>query len=813
MSAADYAPLFQQAGQQYNVDPDILRALTQQESNFNPNALNKETGASGLMQFIPATAKAYGIDPTDPAQSINAGAKMFAENLGKFGGNVDQAVAAHFAGPNQNQWGPKTKQYISDVSSKFAAIKGNAGFIPGQAPQMQSAATNDGSDPIIAALSGKPVAPPQLSQLSQQDDPIMAALSGKQGPVTAQNQPSAQGQTTPKQVFQQVMQNATAPPKSSDFNDVGRQVGLTARAGISGLAGIPNMLGDAANSLINMGTSGINKLAGTNIPALQMPSQATQDLMTKAGVPDPKNSMERMAQGVTSAMAGVSPSVALGKALATSVSPVASAVGNGLTQLPGMQVAGAAGSGAGGSIAQAMGMGPLGQIAGSLIGGAGGVLAPSAGLSAVRGAKTVTNNISGIAAPVVNPQKYVGQQLAEALGGDVSTVAENIRNSQQYVPGSLPTTAQAGANPMLVATEKSLANANPNFKIGLATRDAENNSARWDALNSIAQTPEALNLATAARTQAAQPLYEAAHAQTANVGDAFVNFARRPAVTQAMQEADTLARNEGVQLKWPTPTDRAISGQALDYTSRALGDMIGKAQRSGSNQETRALTDAQSYLKNWTEQQIPDVKQAGDVYRSLSMPVNTMEAVQQIAEQLGGRSLNAMGQAQITPQSYQSALAKALKQQKYGIDPEAQNTLNGVSSDLQRGTISNSLRSPGSDTAYNISANGWLAKQLYGSDFDGASALGKGAGALGALVTGHPFASAAILGGGKKLGQSVGGNLNAQLQELLLNPNLLLPHLDARALSKSNPQALAELLRSNVNQGTLGAASAMKPQP
>ena len=223
------------------------------------------------------------------------------------------------------------------------------------------------------------------------------------------------------------------------------------------------------------------------------------------------------------------------------------------------------------------------------------------------------------------------------------------------------------------------------------------------------------------------------------------------------------------------------------------------------------MTGARDHLTNWTEQQIPAVKQATDAYRSLSVPVNTMQAGQQMAEQLGGRAMNAMGDPQITPQSFQSALAKALKAQKYGIHPEAETSLNNIGSDLQRGTISNSLRSPGSDTAYNISADGWLARQLYGKDFEGASMLGKGAGALGATLTGHPIIGMGILGGGKKLGESVGNNLNAQLSELLLHPEKLLPYLDAAR--KNSPQALAQALGRNVSQGAIGASVGAAAKP
>lgn len=607
------------------------------------------------------------------------------------------------------------------------------------------------------------------------------------------------------------LQAAPVAAKSTPWDELTRQVGLTARAGLTGLTGLPAIAGNALNSGINIGIQGVNSLTGSHINPLQMPSAMVQHGMDSIGMPQPQNDIERTVQAASSAMAGVNPSVTIGRMLARSASPMSSAIGSGLTQLPGMQVAGAAGAGAAGEVAKQNGVGPWGQIGASVLGGALGAVAPSAGVAAVRGVRNTANNVTGIVQPIINPQRYVGQQLADALGGDASTVAENIRNAPQYVPGSFPTTAQAGQGGVLVATEKSAANANTSLKIALAEREAQNNAARWQALNGVAQTPEALAAAQSARDAVASPLYTAAHAQVATIDDGLMSLAQRPAMAKAMQTADQLAKNEGVSLQWPTPENPQISGQAVDYTNRALGDLIGTAQRSGSNQEVRALTGIQGQLKYWAEQNVPGVKAASQAYADHSVPVNTMEAGQQIADQLSMRAMSPTGQPMITPTSYNSALAKALKAQKYGIEPGAEASLNGIGKDLQRGTISNSLGTPGSDTAYNISADGWLARQLYGSDFGGASVLGKGAGALGATLTGHPMVGAGILAGGNKLGQTVGNRLNEQLSELLLHPKTLLPYLDAAR--KNSPQALAQILRGNVSQGAIGASTAIRPNP
>lgn len=438
-------------------------------------------------------------------------------------------------------------------------------------------------------------------------------------------------------------------------------------------------------------------------------------------------------------------------------------------------------------------------------------------------AKSTGSSLYNAVQPIVNPRDYVGSGLANAIaaggsagaalagnGNDAAQVAQNIRSAPQFVPDSMPTTAQVGQGPLLVATEKAQANNNQPFKLALAQQEANNNGARWAALNGVAQTPQALDAAQAARSSLVAPLYDAAHSAVAPVDATFLDLAQRPAMQTAMSSADQLAKNEGVSLQWPTPNNPVISGQALDYTRRALGNQIGIAQRSGADQDVRALNGIANGLDSWS-QQIPAISQAKQAYQQASVPINTMEAGQQIAGSVGGlgRSENTAGTPQLTASGYAGALYQALKQQKFGIDPASQQTLEGVGQDLQRATISNSLKSPGSDTGYNIASKGWLANQLYGPSFAGAGNAAKLAGLVGATALGHPMVGLGILGGGNKIGQLVGNRLNSRLNDLLLNPGSILPYLDASAASAVNgpQQSLASGLQRYVVPAAVGGVA------
>jgi hypothetical protein len=586
------------------------------------------------------------------------------------------------------------------------------------------------------------------------------------------------------------------------------------------------MIGDALNSGINLGIRGINSIAGSNIPQLQMPSQVTQQGMNALGIPQPQNATERVVQDVASSMAGVSPSVALGNTLAKTASPVAAAVGRNLAALPGMQITGAAGSGAGSGIARENGAGPVGQIGSGLLGGAIGAIAPSAALGAGRAIAAVPENIRGAVQPFTNPQAYVGNQLASKLGPDAADIAANIRNAPEFVPGSMPTTAQAGANPTLVATEKALANTSPDFKIGLANREADNNSARWNAINQIAQTPLDLQNAQAARDTAVNALYNTAKQQNFPIDAPLTQIMGRPSMQAAMSRAQDLAneKNAGPIVRtvgmpnsvYGMPNaPQAVTGTGAHYIKMAIDDMLNPQSNSGFVGNAQgALKDTRAAFMSWLESHSPEYAQARQTYSEMSPPINTMQAGQDIKDTLSGlgKSLNTSGTPLITAPGYASAYTRAIGEQPFGIDPQAQTALENIGRDLQRSTISNSLRSPGSDTAYNIAANGWLGRQLYGDNFGGAGNAARGIGALGALVTGHPMVAGGILMGGKKLGTMAADRLNGALGSLMLDPQSLLPYLDA-VKPGANSAAPALPLGSYINQGLLGTSLSVRPHP
>ena len=114
VSKADLQSAFFAAAQKYDVPFNILMGLAEQESNFDPAAVNDDSGAKGIMQYMDATAESAGIDPFDPVQSIDFAAKQLSDRL-KNGYSMDDAVKEHFAGPDRKLWGKKTTAYGNEV--------------------------------------------------------------------------------------------------------------------------------------------------------------------------------------------------------------------------------------------------------------------------------------------------------------------------------------------------------------------------------------------------------------------------------------------------------------------------------------------------------------------------------------------------------------------------------------------------------------------------------------------------------------------------------------------------------------------------
>ena len=135
----EMAQMLQRASHHFAVDAHLVKAVIHAESAFNPRAVSPKN-AIGLMQVLPSTARDLGLQDlqglsveqllTDPRVSIVLGTKYLAEQLARFGGDVELAIAAYNAGPgavikagHRVPNYPETRQYVRRVLSLARAYQ------------------------------------------------------------------------------------------------------------------------------------------------------------------------------------------------------------------------------------------------------------------------------------------------------------------------------------------------------------------------------------------------------------------------------------------------------------------------------------------------------------------------------------------------------------------------------------------------------------------------------------------------------------------------------------------------------------------
>lgn len=128
-----YAAKIAELSVRFDLSPALLEAVVWQESRWNENAVSP-VGAQGLAQLMPGTARYLGVDPRDPFANLEGGARYLREQLDRFGGDIEKALAAYNAGPGRVERSGgvpnirETRQYVAAIMGRLS----NHARAPGQ---------------------------------------------------------------------------------------------------------------------------------------------------------------------------------------------------------------------------------------------------------------------------------------------------------------------------------------------------------------------------------------------------------------------------------------------------------------------------------------------------------------------------------------------------------------------------------------------------------------------------------------------------------------------------------------------------------
>lgn len=127
-----YGRMVATSAARYRVDPLLVVAVVWQESHFDPSS-SSTAGAVGLMQLMPETAEALGVDPSVPAENVDGGVRYLRSQLDAQGGDVGRALAAYNAGPGAvaRHGGippyDETREYVRRIEAHYAHLRAGVG--------------------------------------------------------------------------------------------------------------------------------------------------------------------------------------------------------------------------------------------------------------------------------------------------------------------------------------------------------------------------------------------------------------------------------------------------------------------------------------------------------------------------------------------------------------------------------------------------------------------------------------------------------------------------------------------------------------
>lgn len=451
------------------------------------------------------------------------------------------------------------------------------------------------------------------------------------------------------------MSDAEVFSNPSMLDRAGRQVGLAARAGVTGLTSIPAIGADVLGTILNLGIDAYNKTQTPSmsdlvtgkkqnlIPRFEPTMGKIEQNLSAAGLPEPNSPTENIVYKINQALTGQSGLLKAGGLLAKSANPTTAGVGTVLSARPGVQLQAAGGAGTAGAVAHELNLGPVAEFLASLTGGA-----------IVPAATSIAKGVPAFVQPftTAGQRKIAGNVLADAATSPAD--AQAALSAGSAVPGVSPTMSMS-RDPGLASLERSLS-AKP-AGASLHDRYLQNNAARSAELDNLAGTAGDITRAENARNAATVGTRDAAmagakigapsDAVVANIDSTLKSpKGNREVVNQALSWAKD--RIQGV-----TDPERLYEIRK-DINDAMNGKLAG--DKSAYRLASSELIKVRNQLDDAIESDAPGFKAYLQQYKDASKPINQMEVLQEIRNRVQGTGEDRLGNRQILPSAMQRTM-------------------------------------------------------------------------------------------------------------------------------------------------------------
>jgi hypothetical protein len=368
----------------------------------------------------------------------------------------------------------------------------------------------------------------------------------------------------------------------------------------------------------------------------------------------------------------------------------------------------------------------LSNVGMGIAGGAGGVAAGRMLAAGVKGAKALVEPFTG-----KGRQAIAGRTLDRfgIQSGDLANVTGN-----KTVTGAVPMMAEQIARPEGAAgaarLQDSVRTLDPEIANRFVAREAENNAARVGTLRDLSGEGGARDFAEAMRNGTAKEQYGKAFAtkmdmstmSAAERGEV-TKLMQTPAIKDALKEAQTIAKNQGMNLNKP---DGSVEG--LHLMKLAMDDAIEAASKGGSAvavNKAMSIKTARDRLVKFIERVAPDYGDARMTYAEMSKPLNQMDVAEALFRKGTSATSDLGGTPRLMPDKFVSLLkneeatvkgatGRDLGKLSQVLDPDQYAKVMAVGQELDKGAaVARAANGPGSATAQRLASQNVL-RQLLG---------------------------------------------------------------------------------------------------